>query len=369
MGTSGLIESKTYYLDGVFPYSDYITLRNAFEKLYPLSSLAGLCFTTIKAMPTATTFYSTGIKVMLVRFDPTAPAVDELKFLNVDDPGLGALFASKDSAITDSGASLVSTLNIAAKKSVSPLNYIDWWNDTLYYHKTNEFEYCFIDRDTFEYLADKDNLEFYTKDTTGGATVYRDKYSNIVNPATRGIHFSRAFMTMEKSTRIYGDYRSLKFRPHPEPALVGYDSRPSIAYYMGPTCPPIWSNGGDGTSTIDAAPPPMEMMAARQSINPPKDPCTCNAMDMVKLHQALKDAGEIGEDMGPAYRQNFTPITMATLLSVFFIIAAVALRLPFKTKEGGFLDVLGPLVNTLAYIGTGFISWLLIQLYRKIVVK
>lgn len=358
MSTPG-IESKTYYLDGFFLFSDYILLRDAFVKLYPLSELVGLCITTIKSMPTPTTFFSTGIKVMLVRYVPgTTPAVDEIKFLDVDDAATVTSLKSGSKSEAENNT-YISSLQSAAKKAVSPLTPIDWWNDTLYYHDTNEFEYCFIDRQTFEYLASPTEMGFYRLD----GTTYRDKNNQVVlaNNASRGIYFSRAFITMEISNRFYDSYRSLKIRPYPEPALQVYDSRPSTAYYLGPACPPFWSH--DGAAVTDAV--MSADVSARQSVAPPGDDCTCNKVNMAALHKALKDTKVIGEDMGPAYRVNFRPIIIAVMLSFAFIAVAIIANSSLKGAEDKNLFLRNTL-NAAAYTGLAFIGFVLTQLYRRI---
>jgi hypothetical protein len=358
MGNSG-IESKTNYLDGVFPYSDYLLLRDAFTALYPLEDLVGLCITPIKAMPTPTTFFSTGIKVMLVRY-VSGPSVEEINFLDVDQITESAS-ASRSPA--PAPVASIAQLQAAAKKAVSPLTPIDWWNDTLYYHKTNEFEYCFIDRDTFEYLASDENMEFYKHDGTN----YKDKEGNNVIPADRGIHFSRAFMTLEVGDRIYDDFRTLKFRPHPEPALVEYDSRPSVAYYLGPPCPPFWTH--DGTSAESEIAVASMAMTARQSIeHPPKDGCTCNKINTRLLHQALKKQGIIPEDLGPAYRNNLTPIVVTTAISFLLLVSAVILQYSGKNVEAD-KSFVRNMANVGATAGLAFIGYVLFQLYRRIVQK
>ena len=350
-------------MDGIFLYSDYVKLREAFNRLYPGELPVGLCITTTKAMPTATTFYSTGIKVMLVRFVPGGtPGVAAINFLDVDNANtINALNRPNLSAADNN--TYITGLQTAAKKSVG-VDFIDWWNDTLYYHKTNEFEYCFIDRNTFEYFASSSEMAFYKAGTSIGT--YLDKTDAVINPLTRGVHFSRAFITMEKSNRIYGDYRTLKLRPHPEPVLQVYDSRPSIAYYLGPPCPPFWSNDGATTTTSSAAPPPSPSMA-RQVVTPPPDKdCTCNEINMTALHEALKKEEIISADLGPAYRVNFTPIIVATALSFLFIVLAIIAQYSFKEAEG-IKGVGRNAITVLAAGGLAFIGYILVQLYRRIV--
>lgn len=378
METSNMRESQAYYLDGTFLYSQYEKLLEAFQVLYPGEKPVGLCITPAKVIfDNMTRFYSNGIKVMLVRFQPAAinTQPDELVIFDVENTDTlqditDALVQLRPAGGGTEAAPPVIDVNGLinfAKIATNPLVAISFWNDYFYFNATSEFEYAFIDLDTFEYLAKPDNMEFYRKQTVSGVDHYYDVNNSEVTAPVRGIHFSRAVITLEVGPRQYKDFRTLKLRPGPEPALVEFDSRPSTAYYLTPTCPPYWRNtGGGGTTTgLMMAATPVEARQSRQVVFTGPDDCTCNKVNMVLLHSALKDAKIIGENQNMPYRVN-TRWFFAALVASLLIIGFTLVTKEYKLFGEGKTTALARVLDVLNYLAYAYVVYVFAQLFRKL---
>lgn len=383
METSGMKESKTNYLDGVFTYTaKYQELLKGFQLLYPGQTPVGLCVVPYKTIDSDMThFQSTGIKVMLVRFDPAVnPSTDPDAMVLFDAEKAETLAALKvkldeaAAAVPADAFPAPPVINLATFSSnaivgVANLTPISVWNDYLYYNQTMEFEYTFIDLDTFEYLSNPARKEYYLK----SGTSFLDKDNHAVVDSERGLHFSRAFLTMEMAPRNYKLFRTLKFRPHPEPAMVEFDSRPSIAYYIAQVCPPPWYQAKSVADTADnesAAVNSADTLSARQFVAPPKDDCTCNKMDFVRLHKLLKAEKYIGENTNRPYDAGFRPYLILLVISFFILTLNMWLRLfPVDVKEGtvaAIYKVGQPVLTMLGTLSLIYSAYVFYQVFKRL---
>lgn len=382
MDMSGMKESKTYYLDGTFLYTlQYKELLKGFQLLYPEETPVGLCIVPVK-LPDAsmTTYHSIGIKVMLVRFDPAAnPSTvpDPMVLFDAEKQSTrDSLQAILDAAVLSAppGAPppppVIDLATFASKAivTVGTPTPISVWNDYLYYNQTMEFEYAFIDLDTFEYLANPLRKEYYL----GSGTTFVDKEGKEVKEIERGLHFSRAFLTMELAPKNYKLFRTLKLRPSPEPAMVEFDSRPSVAYYITQVCPPPWYQARS-TAVSSSGSGDTEAIAFRQSVAPPKDDCKCNKMDFVLLHKLLKKEKYIGENTNAPYDAGFKPYLILLVVSFFILLLNTWVRLfPIDGKEGTLASInkLGqPILALLGTLSLLYCAYVFYQVFKRLTYK
>lgn len=80
-----------------------------------------------------------------------------------------------------------------------------------------EFERVFVDKNTLMYYCNPNNFN------------------------SGNIYVSRAVTNFFEGDNNWKNYRTLKFAPHPFPVpAVRFDNQDSTAYYLAPSCPPIW---------------------------------------------------------------------------------------------------------------------------------
>jgi hypothetical protein len=284
----------------IFPFELRFTTEqvNRFETLYDdirssdsSARTATVPFAGICLAPKKDTDGSTiGLSVVLVGFQPTSTGPDLLE-MYPSSPGassaMGYSFTSADTAL----------LSIPFTDTSSQISLL---SRILDYDRTREFGLVFIDRETLEYFV---TTNFYTGTTT---------------PTDRGITIARALVHFstkpERSLAQFfsdnesGVYRTVKVSPYPPVTLLtGDDSRSSVAYYIGPTCPPFWH--------VDDEPatPPM-----RQIVNPKEPPQTCNMYTINRKHMIKKlvEMKYLPAEPFPLYKTRRWTLIAAALVSL-----------------------------------------------------
>ncbi len=307
------MEATVKHLETVYPLAKYEKAKDAFAKKHGLANLAGLCFFPDRVDDAVFGNYTNIFKVVLVKWT-SAPA-GPITFYQVDEYLLDA--ASTGTALaSDFSADLLDIDNLSG------------WDEFRFYNDTGEFEYAFIDRQTFEYLASAS--VFYSGGVPSG---FQSGFPN------RGLLVSRAFITMQGGTagNNYQKFRALRMAPYPEPPLpTDAAGRASIAYYIGPPCPPYWHDDGTASSATGssggggslAGPAPIMFSTEQTSNTPPLNDCNCivNQINKVELHKQLREHGLISNEPPPIYKMRIWPwIVLAILIFLFAVIGVVEL--------------------------------------------
>lgn len=339
-----MAEATVKHLKGWFPYSQFLTMRAAFfykinndpafvgvdPELRPI--LGGICFRAISTGDAVLGGFSNGFEAILVGWQPVASAPSTIYFFKADT----ALAPSLTEAAT---AGYTLPLNPNAAISADTLDGFTLFRN---YDGTFEIEYAFIDIITFEYLAKPTNMGFYNTNSSG-QFINPNTSSPFTDPNTqRGLSLSRAFMAFREGSD-YTKYRTLRMAPYPEPALPDGDpNRPSIAYYMGPACPPKWRNIGTAVSVPPpqgaAAPEMMEriiVMPNGEENKGEKKNCVCvaNEINMVEFHEQAIAQGIISKEPSPAYRfPRWRWIIVAILLFIGVVAASYYVGREFTHK-------------------------------------
>ena len=292
-GTTQAIIAKlagSYGLTEVVPNSKYnspILSNNGSESgAVELLTLRGLCFSPKTESTGTDSFKTISFKVSLVFSRPaTVPG------------GAGALVMHPSDANAAAVIGLDSVGELTPQRGIDLqgqylASFGDWWYTTKRHNDTREFDYVYLDIDTYKYLASSD--EFYTTPLT------------TEEQQSRGLFVTRASYTLpiqQAGQPRYQTFRTLNFAPWPTPTqnLDTFDSN-DLAYYLGPTCPPWWRDtnmvateapsGGNGLVA------PVEF-SAKVVDPPPVEQKTCGTINRVELFSLLKANGYITENVKP----------------------------------------------------------------------
>ncbi len=331
-----MLEADVKHIVALYPYSKFKILREAFLITAPSGvELAGLCIKPIRDSPEVDSgLFTNGFEIVMVGWNPPGSGTG-----GQTTPGtLHMLHASNYVPPAPNPDDPDGTVppTAAAVRQNSLTNHVELdslggWIQFRYYDDTTEFEYAFIDIQTFEYLAGETSNQFYNKNAS----------DEPINPATnatfnpetqRGILLSRAFITMHDGTE-YKRFRGLRMYPHPEPKIpLDAAGRNSLAYYIGSTCPPYWYDEGivptaDGAGEDMNTQPPV-MLLTKQVTNPPpkKEDCNyvINHINKVALHAELVKQGLVSKEPPPVYKVRIWPwILLAALLILLAIIGII----------------------------------------------
>lgn len=318
------MEATVKHLVSVYPYSKFVTLKAAFEAFHTSIGksvqLAGVCIKPVRtAAGGAAGNYTDNFEVVPIGWG--TPVVDPLD-ASVATPGPISFFnivtyAESLFPGTVSGADAVSKQQLldCVKMSSTNSDEVSALDKLRFYDKTAEFEYVFIDIQTLEYFAKDDSNGFYV--VKGGQLYASMDSTTPFQTADRGLLLSRAFKVMKDDTAadgtsilsdvVYKRYRTLRFAPYPEPKMENTETRPSLAYYLGPACPPFWRNMGveefevddDSTgSSFRSLSAPVKSPQGSQAPSEDIEDCNCviNKINMTKLHKALIDEGVIKQN-------------------------------------------------------------------------
>lgn len=333
-----MAESTVKHLKGWFPYSQFLTMRAAFiykinndpafagidPELRPI--LGGICFRAISTGDAVLGGFSNGFEAILVGWQPVVSAPSTIYFFRADTalPLTGADSATAGYALP---------LNPNAAISADTLDGFTLFRN---YDGTSELEYAFIDIVTFEYLAKPTNMGFYNTNALG-QFLNPNTSSPFTDPNTqRGLSLSRSFISLWEGSG-YSKYRALRMAPYPEPALPeGDPNRPSIAYYLGPVCPPRWRNVGSAVNIppAEGAAAP-EAMADRAIVLPTDEKqqggsgkdqkncvCVTNEINMVQFHEEAIKQGIISKELPPPYKFPLWRWVLAGILVFIGVVAA-----------------------------------------------
>ncbi|MCC7246414.1 MAG: hypothetical protein IT269_12095 [Saprospiraceae bacterium] len=280
--------------------------------------LAGVCFlpdTQILGTNTkgGNKFVTQGFRVALIAFK-AASATDTLSGTNTD----GLAIYPADAASSQLVAALTPTItNGSITESEGAFWKPGTWRDLAFnYDLTREFDYVFIDLQTYLYLSR--GTAFY--DTATAATLTGSEFS-----ITRGIHVARCAYSLPvlNNDRVsYVNFRTLNMYPHPKPAATNLEaSRDDLAYYLGATCPPYWKDMG-----VAEAAPATEGSRVMRAVAQPSPNNQQNPLDnervhisMPDLHTALYEAGYISKEPAPQF--SFLDRMRRQLIRAFIFVA------------------------------------------------
>ncbi len=276
-------------------------------------TLAGLCFAPYKHENAGKTEFETiSFRVCLVFWEHEANGNNN-KMLILPQDHEKAYIIKPDSTLSNL-ATAASGPKIGQTEKNGGINlggdylifnsFTDWWNTTKRINDTREFDYTFLDIDTYLYFTQ--NGQFDTADQTKAPT---------------GLFATRANYTLPlKQTALgqpeYITFRTLNFTPFPLPTTTAsVPNRNDIAYYIGPTCPPWWryeieaTNQGIITGKIV---PPLAM--SRQADPQPSEN---KKFDTLALRESLLAAGYIYEGHEPI--KLWGPFLIRVLLNLLLI--------------------------------------------------
>lgn len=330
-------ENEVRHLEGFFSNQQFMALAaahgftsgiGAAATLNPATKiggvdheLAGVCFlpdTQILGTNTkgGNKFVTQGFRVALIAFRADS-ATDSLNGTNTD----ALAIYPPDAASSQLVAALTPTIT---NGSITENEGAFWkpgtWRDLAFnYDLTREFDYVFIDLQTYLYLSR--GTAFY--DAATAAT-----HAHSENAATRGIHIARCAYSLPvlKDNRVsYVNFRTLNMYPYPKPAANNLEaSRDDLAYYLGATCPPYWrdmgvaeatsAGGTGGTSRVMRA---MSQPSPNSQQNPPNDDRV--HISMPDLHTALYEAGYISKEPAPQF--SFLDRLRRQLIRAFILVA------------------------------------------------
>lgn len=329
-------EATVKHLVAVYSFQKYTDIKTLFEATYGANSLAGLCFTPVRTGEAATAGnYQNAVKATFVRWVPPATASDVSQISFVSDDNAGSI-----SPTEEPDPELLEKF----KADMIEVDNLSGWDLFRHYHDVSEVEYAFIDKSTFEYLASANT--FYPGGTPIGF---------VAGFPSRGLLLSRAFVTLQGGSagNSYKKFRAMRMAPYPEPQLSTSPTRPSIAYHLGPICPPYWDNtgddeigaaGGGSTGGSEAVAPPVTERSAVPEIKAQTggDPikgskdcnCVVNKINMATLHHELIKAGIISETPPPPYRFRLWPWILLLLLAVLLMVFGGVKAVQSISKKG-----------------------------------
>ncbi len=325
------MEATVKHLVSVYPYSKFLTLKQAFIDFHSPNNLpdgvtlAGLCIKPVRTPSLGDSGnYTDTFEVVAIGWGE--PVVDPAN-ITVATPGPISLFNIVDYAnqkfTNNADPNKLSVLD-SVKMASTGVFEVSALHKLRYYDKTAEFEYVFIDIQTFEYLAKSDSNLFYVKKS--GQLFVSEESTTPIQTSDRGLLLSRAFMVMKEDTAANGTtvvndisykrYRTLRFAPFPEPKMESSESRPSLAYYLGPACPPFWRNTGAEEFEVDSSASGMIELRAMSisignqqlnddSLNISDCNCVVNKIDMAELHQKLISEGIVNKKFDKNEVYNF----------------------------------------------------------------
>lgn len=320
------MEATVKHLVSVYPYSKFVTLKTAFEDFHTSTGksvqLAGVCIKPVRTDAGGNAGnYTDNFEVVPIGWG--TPVVDPLDS-SIATPGPISFFnivtyaeSKFPGSVTGTDALSKQQLLDCVKMASTDSDEVSALDKLRFYDKTAEFEYVFIDVQTLEYFAKDDSNGFYVV-KNGQLYVSLDSTTPF-QTSSRGLLLSRAFKIMKDDTAadgtsilsdvVYKRYRTLRFSPYPEPKMESTETRPSLAYYLGPACPPRWRNSGEevfdagsgasgGSFRLASRSAIMASTVAQTNNNPEIEDCNCvvNKISMVALHQSLIDAGIIQEN-------------------------------------------------------------------------
>jgi hypothetical protein len=323
------MEATVKHLVSVYPYSRFVTLKQAFEDYHNSTGrsvqLAGVCIKPTRSSGNFTDNFE------VVPIGWGTPVVDPLDS-SIATPGPISFFNIVTYAESKFPVPVSSADEPSKKLLLDCVKMLNTNSDEVsaldklrFYDKTAEFEYVFIDVQTLEYFAKDDSNGFYV--VKNGQLYASMESTTHFQTSDRGLLLSRAFKIMKDDTSvdgtsvlsdvIYKRYRTLRFAPYPEPKMESTETRPSLAYYLGPACPPRWRNSGEevfdaeddtdgGSFRLASRSAVMATMPIQGNNTVEIEDCNCvvNKISMTQLHESLIDAGIIKEqfDKGDVYR-------------------------------------------------------------------
>ena len=348
------MEATVKHLVSIYPYPKFVTLKKAFEDFHAPNAkpdgvtLAGVCIKPLRTnLGGNGGNYTDDFEVVPIGWG--VPVVDNLNS-SIATPGPISFFNVVDYANlkfptptpnTPDANSKQQLLDCVKMSSTSVIE-VSALHKLRYYDRTSEFEYVFIDVQTLEYLAKDDSNSFYVV-KNGQLFTSADSLTPI-QTSDRGLLLSRAFMVMKEDTTANGTtvvsdisykrYRTLRFAPYPEPKMENTESRPSIAYYLGPPCPPYWRNTGAEEFVVETNDSGFAFRAisfpgGNQQEDPAKiKDCNCvvNKINMTELHNRLIAEGIIREnfDKKEVFRFRWWPwMLLALAVLALTILGAV----------------------------------------------
>lgn len=336
------MEADVKHIISRYPYSKFKILEAAFLSTAPPGVVpAGICVKPIRNSPGVDSgLFTNGFEMVMVGWTPpgsTPNGGSTPSALHVFD--VTQYVPPPPPPAPPDGPPLPLPPSAAAAQQSVLAEYVELdplstWIQFRYYDDTTEFEYAFIDIQTFKYLAGEDSNVFYEKNALN-QPLHPVTNAAFVPETERGILLSRAFITLHDGAE-YKRFRSLRVYPFPEPRLpLNAAGRNSLAFYISPPCPPYWWDqgvAGSATSTGggsgDSGTSNMMMVSAKQTTNPPQtiDDCNCviNHIDKIALHTQLIDSGFISKEPPPVYKVRIWPwIVLAILLVLLAIIGIV----------------------------------------------
>ena len=238
-GSVKFVEEEVFQWEFEFDYKAYVKMLDAYKNdsiatgNYVGFKIAGLGFIPIITPDPSSTqsqinYRTMGLRTLLVLWKGTVingqNSPSEVAIFGYND--LSKAFTFQKIPAPPSNPAFVRELTSSV---ASPVQMV---NDPLV-RATREFEIVFLSISDFEYLATSNNF-----------------YPNLTRPADptnssiphQGITIERAFNTIDPNLGASGmtHYRTLLFKPLPDPGSANYASEASVAYRNGEYCPPYW---------------------------------------------------------------------------------------------------------------------------------